>query len=134
MFCPSSIVSWMGGHPSIHHKPVLIYYDMIEDGQNKTSNCLFSFLVKNCVIFAFYMIYFEIILLPHHSIQCHFHNNTALTKKCFNPGWFAFTACSSHCVLLLCHVSVPCELKNWKFSTHFYTMALLITMHWWWCR
>ena len=47
-----------------------IHYDMIEDGKNKTSQCLFSFLVRMCYLSIIInsVIYLEKIL-PHPSIH-----------------------------------------------------------------
>ena len=89
------------GKAGIHHSKYCmpIHYDTIEDGQNKTSHCLFSFLVRIVLFFHFNsVIYLEKRLL-HHSIPCHLHNNTPLKKKCFNPGSLFLPQCSSRCVL-----------------------------------
>ena len=69
-----------------------IHYDTIEDGQNKTYHCLFSFLVRIVLFLPFNsVIYLEkSVVTSFHS--CHLHNNTPLKNKCFNPGEFVFTA------------------------------------------
>ena len=62
-----------------------IHYDTIEDGQNKKSHLLFSFLVR-IVLFLHFIggIYFvKNIIGSFHSL--HLNNYTPYENKCFNP-------------------------------------------------
>ena len=62
-----------------------IHYDTIEDGQNKKSHLLFSFLVR-IVLFLHFIggIYLsKNIITSFH--WCHLNNYTPYENKCFNP-------------------------------------------------
>ena len=62
-----------------------IHNDTIEDGQNKQTHLLFSFLVR-IVLFLHFIggIYLSKILL-HHFHWYHLNNYTPYENKCFNP-------------------------------------------------
>ena len=84
----SNILS--GGCRHSRHPPRLkywmpIHYDTIEDGQNKKSHLLFSFLVR-IVLFLHFIggIYLsKNIITSFH--WCHLNNYTPYENKCFNP-------------------------------------------------
>ena len=61
-----------------------IHYDTIEDGQNKKSHLLFSFLVY-CGFFAFHRrdLFVKNIITSYHWF--HLNNFTLYENKCFNP-------------------------------------------------
>ena len=62
-----------------------IHYDTIEDGQNKKSHLLFSFLVRIVFIIAFYWrdLFVKNIITSCHWL--HLNNYTRYENKCFNP-------------------------------------------------
>ena len=61
-----------------------IHYDTIEDGQNKKSHLLFSFLVRIVLFFAFYRrdVFVKNIITSFHLF--HLNNYTPYENKCFN--------------------------------------------------
>ena len=60
-----------------------IHYDTIEDGQNKQTHLLFSFLVR-IVLFLYFI--GEIYCQKYHYIHwLHLNNYTPYENKCFNP-------------------------------------------------
>ena len=62
-----------------------IHYDTIEDGQNKKSHLLFSFLVRIVLFLAFYQwdLFVKNIITSFHWF--HLNKYTPYENKCFNP-------------------------------------------------
>ena len=84
MFCPSSMVFIIDGHPIFwvvdagawcsRYPPQLkywkpIHYDNIEDGQNKKSHLLFSLLVTIVLFFLFFFLFYRLDLLSKISLH-----------------------------------------------------------------
>ena len=89
------------------HSPQLkywmpIHYDTIEDGQNKKSHLLFSFLVRIVLFFHFIgRIYLsKNIIISFHWFNL--NNYTPYENKCFNPRN------QIHCMAFIKHVNSVC--------------------------
>ena len=85
-----------------------IHYDTIEDGQNKKSQLLFSFLVRIMLFLHFIgRIYLSKILL-HHFIGFIWIITPLMKKKCFNPrnqiNRVAFVTCVNSVCVQIRHV------------------------------
>ena len=76
---------WRSRYPPRLKYWMPIHYDTIEDGQNKKSHLLFSFLVRIVLFFAFYRrdLFVKNIITSFHWF--HLNNYTPYENKCFNP-------------------------------------------------
>ena len=87
-----------------------IHYDTIEDGQNKKSHLLFSFLVR-IVLFLYFIGGIYLSKISFHWLQL--NNYTPYENKCFNPRN------KIHCVTFITHMNSVCvQMRHAIRSVH----------------